>query len=660
MARSKKGPKPQGPKLGPSLGLAPPLAIETFRHDGARHFGTTPFKALGHPLVAPKGRRLAQTLRKRAPIAVFDPDGLLASFAAFYGLGAEHVGGVYVQRREDAGRTVLGRTAQSVHALPWSKARTVFVAAFDAKRTSEQLRTLLPKATYLSFDEMRIPAEWLSNKRTYLDARNFATNFAFLRDEPGHHTAVRTANYWGGYGATDAAMWMCLFGADGEVLAEWTEKMPAAGGSFVVDSRAVRARFGLGPFASSLFLHALRIQGHDIVKYALDTFGDDDTVLSATHDANAWPADLYAGLPAPAADERVVLWVQNSHPIPIPARGISFGLMGGTSTVAYDEEVPPFATRAIDVGALLPRARWPQQIEIHAGRTFVRPRYEIARNGRSRIAHANVERTDLKPDATIAKLGPEFGKGFILPFPLPPIARFRTTLLPTPMATGQKNLPIAVAVMDQRGKEIARRSLGKLPRRHETLVDLDALLAGVKLGPKVGSFGHAELVYDFKKGSDADGWLHAIARFEDRRTGHIAETSFGAHIFNTLAVYKDEPQSYSGPPPGLSTRLFLRVGPAPAETFCHLVYAASLPWRPKSETALVLTAADGKEVATETVHIPCGGSLFWQVSDVFDLGTRAKAGADSYVLVRDATCRLFGFHGLDTGAAFSLDHMFGF
>jgi hypothetical protein len=28
--------------------------------------------------------------------------------------------------------------------------------------------------------------------------------------------------------------------------------------------------------------------------------------------------------------------------------------------------------------------------------------------------------------------------------------------------------------------------------------------------------------------------------------------------------------------------------------------------------------------------------------------------------VRDTTCRLFGFHGLDTGAAFSLDHMFGF
>jgi hypothetical protein len=31
------------------------------------------------------------------------------------------------------------------------------------------------------------------------------------------------------------------------------------------------------------------------------------------------------------------------------------------------------------------------------------------------------------------------------------------------------------------------------------------------------------------------------------------------------------------------------------------------------------------------------------------------------VLVRDATCRLFGFHGVDDGAGgFSFDHMFGF
>ena len=61
-------------------------------------------------------------------------------------------------------------------------------------------------------------------------------------------------------------------------------------------------------------MHVVGAAGHDVVKYALDTYGDADDVLSCTHDANSWPADRYAGLPAPAGDEEVVLWVQNSHP----------------------------------------------------------------------------------------------------------------------------------------------------------------------------------------------------------------------------------------------------------------------------------------------------------------------------------------------------------
>jgi hypothetical protein len=39
----------------------------------------------------------------------------------------------------------------------------------------------------------------------------------------------------------------------------------------------------------------------------------------------------------------------------------------------------------------------------------------------------------------------------------------------------------------------------------------------------------------------------------------------------------------------------------------------------------------------------------------------AAAGDDGYVIIRDATCRLFGYHGLMDGrGGFSLDHMFGF
>src|SRR3546814_17757847 len=60
-------------------------------------------------------------------------------------------------------------------------------------------------------------------------------------------------------------------------------------------------------------------------------------------------------------------------------------------------------------------ATFPDQIEIQAGRYFVRPRYEIVqadgdaanggRAGRRRIAHANVERIDLKPNPELAALG---------------------------------------------------------------------------------------------------------------------------------------------------------------------------------------------------------------------------------------------------------------
>ncbi len=59
--------------------------------------------------------------------------------------------------------------------------------------------------------------------------------------------------------------------------------------------------------------------------------------------------------------------------------------------------------------------------------------------------------------------------------------------------------------------------------------------------------------------------------------------------------------------------------------------------------------------------IPCSGSIFWRYHEMFDAATRRRAGANAYIIVRDRTCRLFGYHGLlAAGGAFSLDHMFGF
>jgi len=642
------------------------LKIETFKNTawrpGNNFGGSTLFKALGHPMTARLGVEMMARIRAAGPVAVYDPLGEAADFDVFYDLAGCDVADVFVQQINEVGNDILGRTAKPVTELPGANAVTVLVCAFDAARFIEHIEDLLPAgATVLSFDDMRLADEWLSNPRRYLDPINFATNFGFLRDANGLHTTISSANYWSGYGAKDPALWLCLFGADGGVLAEWEEPLGGANETYVIDSRKVRQRFGLDDFAGSLFIHALRVRGHDVVKYAVDTFSDDGEQLSATHDANAWPADLYAGMPAPAKGERLTLWVQNSHPVSIPAGGIGFNAVGAPDITWLDAEIPPFGTYPVDVGKLLPDLAWPSQIEIQAGRYFVRPRYEVENaEGRLRIAHANVERTDLENDPKIPDLGKLMGKGYVMPLPVLPLDQFETIALPTPMSTAQENLPLAAILYDGNGDEIARKFMGCLARRDSVPVDIDAWLS--ETGATLPSgFGHVEFVYDFSDGGAADGWLHALAKFRHRPSGHQAETIFGAHIYNTPIVYNDEPQSYIGRPPGLSTRIFLRLGDAPLDTQCHLIYAASLPWRAQSETSLILHNAKGEPVESKTVHIPCGGSLNWRYSAMFDEAARATAGDGAYVQIRDTTVRLFGFHGLISGEkSFSLDHMFGF
>ena len=189
-------------------------------------------------------------------------------------------------------------------------------------------------------------------------------------------------------------------------------------------------------------------------------------------------------------------------------------------------------------------------------------------------------------------------------------------------------------------------------RDHDLAMDLDDIAT---------TAGHAELVYDFRDGGDADGWLHGLFRYEDRVSGHAAETSFGAHIFNTAMTYRDEPQSYSGPPPGLSTRLFLKLGDAGRRSFAVLIYAASAPWQPHSSTVLQLLDSAGKVMCEEPLQIACCGSAMVFPHEVFGAESLVAAGQGGYVLVRDTTCRLFGYHGLmDDHGGFSLDHMFGF
>jgi hypothetical protein len=634
------------------------LRIDTF--DNLRG-GNTLYKALTHPLAAAPARALLAGLGDAAPTAIVDPDGAAEGFAEIFGLEGVEIAGIYVQDAARIGAPVLGRRAQPITALAQCRARRVLVAGFGADRLIGQLQPYLPDgAQTVSLDAMRIPEARLTNRRTYLDPLNFATNFALFRDTAALHTRLVTANYWSGYGSPAVTCWLTLFDGDGAAIAEWAESCGSEGGAIVIDSGLVRERFGLGAFAGQLFVHVVGAAGHDVVKYALDIFGEEDGAcdgaLSCTHDANAWPSDRYAGLPAPGPGERVILWVQNSHPTPIPAGAIELTPMGEEACVALSEPIGPFASRAVDVAALLPGLAWPRQIELRAGKHVVRPRYEVIAEGRRRIAHVNVERADLEPDPLLPRLAETLGKGYLLPAPILPRGEWESLLLPSPMALAQQELPIAAIVYDAEGSEIARVPLGRLPRDHACAVALDEIGQGLGKG-----YGHAELVYDFSAGGTGDGWLHALFRYRHRRSGHAADTSFGAHIFNTILTYRGEPQSYVGRPPGLSTRLFLRLGEGGYDTICHLIYPASLPWHQTSATEIILYDRTGAEIARTALAIPCSGSRLLRYHALFDEPMRARAGAGAYAVIRDPTCRLFGYHGLvGERGAFSLDHMFGF
>jgi hypothetical protein len=622
------------------------LRIQTF---DARAGGNVIYKALAHPLAAEAIERLYAHLQ--APVALYDPDGIADALVALYPATFDDV---FVHDIAAVGDIRAGLPARALTEIGDNGARTILIAAFDAARTVARIAHMVPQgAKVLTLDEARLPDGLLTSRTRYLDKLNFATNFAFFRDADGLHTRLVSANYWASYGAAQVRLWLRLFDADGAILATWEQALPSGPGGFSIDSRQVRAQFDLPPFTGQLFVHAIGVAGHDVVKYALDTYASENGAsLSCTHDANAWPSDRFAGLPAPRPDEKVVLWLQNSHAVPIPAGTIALDRMGAETPVALTSPVGPFATVAMDVADYLPDVRWPAQIEIRAGRHVVRPRYEVTRNDRVRIAHVNVERDNLRSDPGIPTLPAQMGRGYLLPFPILPAAQFRSIFQPTPMSTAQTTLPVRLDMFDADGTKRAERFLGCLPRNHDLAMDLDAF--GVEQG-------HAELVYDFRDGGEADGWLHALFRYEDRESGHVAESSFGAHIFNTAMVYRDEPQSYSGPPPGLSTRLFLKLGQQRRHSFAVLIYPASAPWHPMSSTALVLHDGEGRVVAEAAVRIACCGSTIVRPHETFDRAVLEAAGPDGYVLVRDPTCRLFGYHGLmDESGGFSLDHMFGF
>ena len=585
------------------------LRIETF--DNVRG-GNTLYKALTHPHAAAPGRELVAALADGGPVAIVDPHGAAAGFAEIFGLDRVEIAGVYVQDVTRLGATVLGNRALPLTALAECRAAVVFVAGFDADRLIGQLCPYIPAgARILSLDAMRLPEEWLTNRRSYLDPLNFATNFAFFRDTDALHTRLVTANYWSGYGSPGVTCWLTLFDGDGRVIAAWSESCGAA----AARSRSTAARCApasasaISPASCSSMSSAppatmsSNTRSTRSARRAGATRPIADGALSCTHDANAWPADRYAGLPAPAPGERVVLWIQNSHPTPIPAGAIGLNPMGDERVVAFPEPIGPFASRAVDVAELLPGI-WPGRGRSKCGPASM----SCGRAMRSSPPDAAASPTSMSSAPICGRTRPCHGSTR---------CSARATCCRRRSCRAASGKACCC-----RPRWRSRRANCRSPRWSTTPTAArwrGCRSAGCRAtmrprcrsmrspGGSSASHGHVELVYDFSDGGSGDGWLHALFRYRHRGSGHAAEPRFGAHVFNTLMVYRDEPQSYVGRPPGLSTRLFLRLGDEPYDTLCQLIYPASRPWRAESATEIILYDRAGTEIARQSWRFPAPG-----------------------------------------------------
>src|SRR3546814_3600602 len=100
------------------------------------------------------------------------------------------------------------------------------------------------------------------------------------------------------------------------------------------------------------------------------------------------------------------------------------------------------------------------------------------------------------------------------------------------MSPGQQNRPIALYAYDPEGREIGGRPLGKLPRNHATLVDLEDLLDGAG-----SEWGHMELVYDFAAGGEADGWLHGRSEEHTSELQSLMRNSYAVFCLKKKNTY---------------------------------------------------------------------------------------------------------------------------
>ncbi len=601
--------------------------------------GNTLYKALAHPLATEGISALRKSLASLPGLSIFDPHQQFTTCDAFLGLSE-----LALAQRFCADQ---GKPPEGFDAITHYRGGPLLVLDFDYPYLGH-LKDLSGHHQVFDLNAAKLPPDWISRPDDYLSPLNFVTDFALFHHQspnPGTVTQITTANYWSRYGADQVTLRCLLLNHDGQDLAQFDLTLNRNDQLVQICSDQVAAEHGLGAFAGQLFMHAIGAAGHDVMKYVCDQH-DSSGSLTTTHDANSWPADRYAGIPLPAGDqEQVDLWIQNPHQRSIAGGSLSLSTADGQS-LTLDQELAPLATHRWR----LPSIGKASQVILRSGRQLARPRYEVQRDGKRHLAHANVVREDLGHDPHYWDAQPGLGRGYLLVAPLLDPRKYSCELLLTPMSSLASPGLIRIQTFAPDGSSVGDQELAE-PE------------AGNCAWQRVTApgTGHLELSYDPHRRGPVDGWLHAIFRYQHRQSGHTSETSFGAHMFNMLATYRREPQSYNGQPPGLRTRLFGRPAPQGSRGWFSLIYPVSHRWHGVSDTRVSLCDANGKALAQRTIAIEQSGSSQFFVDELFD----PKLLQDRHQLhIRDTRCRLFGYHGLVSGRGaqtrFSIDHLFGF
>ena len=241
-----------------------------------------------------------------------------------------------------------------------------------------------------------------------------------------------------------------------------------------------------------------------------------------------------------------------------------------------------------------------------------------------------------------------------------PRATWRSIALPTPMATAQATLPVALAVYDRE-----RKRDGAAPLRPSAIASNRSRSTSMPCStarncPAITAIWNW---FTISRGRRRR-WLAARAvplrgpRERPRRRDQLrrACVQHGADLQGRAAILCRPAARPFDPACSCAS------GPRPCDTLCHLIYPASTPWHGESATDLESARRQGRGGGAQANRDSLLGLASLPLSrdaSIRRLGSAAGGGA--YIIIRDLTCRLFGYHGLlRRDGGFSLDHMFGF